>query len=551
MTLGVGLDIGGASVTVAAVRSKRGSLALERFLHVPHEELAADGVDLTSPAAIARAVAKKMADRGIPATNVMIGVSGRDAIIRYSHLPQMPAWRLDLLMQYEVQDTAEKTGEPLSADYRVLPGTGDGSLVLVALAKDARVLETIRAWEAAGVRAGGARPVPAATGDCFRFLGDDAENGTVLIVDIGRNATEIALVETGELIFARSVQTGGEAFTERVAKLLGVDRDEAEQAKLSGQSPDGEPLEDAAFQGPRQQLAAMIQASIDFARGQLKRKKLAVDKVLLTGGGARTPGLPEAVGKALGCKATLFDAIPGIDLSRANPSSREDAERYGLEATSAIGLALSAVLPTATHLDLLPLEVKRALERRHRTIPAIAAAGVLGLALLLGFGTALVARSGEAGRRKQLQSARAEVKARLEQHRERARVNEARESELRAMSDRARPGHALAALLASLGERIPARMSLTTLELTRDDAGGGGFSFELKGSADNSQGDAAAAVRELQAALEADPLVAQASVERTGNDAAMLEFKVTIVPAGGAAPAASAGQPGDDAPGGE
>lgn len=548
MTLGVGLDIGSASVTVAAVRSKKGSLALERFLHLPLEDLAADGADVTSATSIARAVAKKMADRGIPTRDVVVGVSGRDAIIRYSHLPQMPAWRLDLLMQYEVQDTAEKTGEPLSADYRVVPGAGDGNLILVALAKDARVLETIRTWEAAGVRAGGARPVPAATGDCFRFLGDDAENGTVLVVDIGRTSSEIALVETGELIFARSVQTGGEAFTERLSKLLGLDRDAAEEAKRSGQTPDGEPIDEGAYQGPRQQLAGVIQASIEFARGQLKRKKLAVDKVLLTGGGARVPGLTDAVGKALGCKAALFDAIPGIDLSRANPSSREDAERYGLEATNALGLALSAVLPTATHLDLLPLEVKRGLERRHRTIPAIAAAGALGVALLLGFGTAFIARSGESGRAAQLQSARGEVKSRLEQHRERARVNEARESELRALSDRARPGHALAALLASLGERLPARISLTTLELTRDEGGAGNFAFELKGSADNSQGDAAAAVRELQAALEADPLVAQASVERTGNEGATLEFKVTVVPAGGAAPAASAA-PADDSGG--
>lgn len=549
MTLGVGLDIGSASVTVAAVRSKKGSLALERFLHLPLEDLAADGADITSATSIARAVAKKMADRGIPTRDVVVGVSGRDAIIRYSHLPQMPAWRLDLLMQYEVQDTAEKTGEPLSADYRVVPGAGDGNLILVALAKDARVLETIRTWEAAGVRAGGARPVPAATGDCFRFLGDDAENGTVLVVDIGRTSSEIALVETGELIFARSVQTGGEAFTERLSKLLGLDRDAAEEAKRSGQTPDGEPIDEGAYQGPRQQLAGVIQASIEFARGQLKRKKLAVDKVLLTGGGARVSGLADAVGKALGCKAALFDAIPGIDLSRANPSSREDAERYGLEATNALGLALSAVLPTATHLDLLPLEIKRGLERRHRTIPAIAAAGALGVALLLGFGTAFIARSGESGRAAQLQAARGEVKARLEQHRERARVNEARESELRALSDRARPGHALAALLASLGERIPARISLTALELTRDEGGAGNFAFELKGSADNSQGDAAAAVRELQAALEADPLVAQASVERTGNEGATLEFKVTVVPAGGAAPAASAAP--DDESGGD
>ncbi|MCO5171034.1 MAG: pilus assembly protein PilM [Planctomycetes bacterium] len=538
MTLGVGLDIGGSSVTVAAVRARKGSLALERFLHVPLDELAGEGVDTSSPGEVARAVAGRMRDRGVPTGRVVVGVSGRDAIIRYSHLPQMPAWRLALLVQYEVQDTAEKTGEALSADYRLLPNAGDGNLVLVALAKDARVLESIRAWQAAGVGAVGAMPLPVATGDCARFLCDEAAAGTTLVVDVGRDATEVALVETGELIFARSVQTGGEAFTERAAKLLGLDRDEAEEKKRLGE------LDDGVLDGPRQQLAAMVSASIDFARGQLKRKKLKVDRVLLTGGGARVPGLVEAVGRAAGCEARLFDPLDAIDLSRANPSSRDAAAAAGLEATTALGLALSAVLPHATRLDLLPLEVKRALERRHRTVPLVVAGAALVLALVLAFGTALWARSGEEGRRAQLQAARAQVTARLQQHRERARLNEAREAELRALADRARPGLALAGLLGTLGERLPARVSLSKLALVRDDRTGG-FGLELEGTADNAQGDGIEAMRQLQQALEADPLVAEASVKPRQHEGATLDFTVTVVPTGGAAAPPAADQGGD------
>lgn len=539
MTLGVGLDIGGSSVTVAAVRARKGSLALERFLHVPLDELAGEGVDVASPAAVARAVAGRMRDRGIPTGRVIVGVSGRDAIIRYSHLPPMPAWRLALLVQYEVQDTAEKTGEALSADYRLLPDTGEGNLVLVALAKDARVLETIRAWQAAGVGAAGAMPLPVAAGDCARFLCDEAAAGTTLVVDIGRDATEVALVETGELLFARSVQTGGEAFTERAAKLLGIDRDEAEEKKRLGE------LDDEVLSGPRQQLAAMVSASVDFARGQLKRKKLKLDRVLLTGGGARAPGLVEAVGKATGCEARLFDPLEAIDLSRANPSSRDEAAAAGLEATTALGLALSAALPHATRLDLLPLEVKRALERRHRTVPLVAAGAALVVALLLAFGTSLWARSGEAGRAAQLKAARGQVTARLEQHRERARKNEAREAELRALADRARPGLALAGLLGALGERVPARISLSRLALVRDDRTGG-FGLELEGTADNAQGDAIAAMRQLQQALEADPLVAEASVKPKQHEGTTLDFTVTVVPTGGAGAPPSSGDQGGD-----
>ena len=82
MSLGVGIDVGGSSVTVAAVRSRNGSLALEGFLHVTRRELAAEGVDADDPGAVARAVAGRLATRGVKAGGAVLGVSGRDAIIR-------------------------------------------------------------------------------------------------------------------------------------------------------------------------------------------------------------------------------------------------------------------------------------------------------------------------------------------------------------------------------------------------------------------------------------------------------------------------------------
>ncbi len=250
MSLGVGIDVGGSSVTVAAVRSRKGSLALEGFLHVPLEALAADGVPVDDPAAVARAVAVRLQQRGVKASGAVLGVSGRDAIIRYSLLPPMPAWRMELLMELEVKDTAEKTGEALSADWRQLAGANEGNLVLIALAKDARVLESVSAWQKAGVEAGGALPLPVATGDCYRFLGDGVADKVTLVLDIGKDSTEVAIVELGELIFARSVQTGGEAFTERLAKVLGVSRDEAEQIKKDGQDEAGSDVA-GALSGPR------------------------------------------------------------------------------------------------------------------------------------------------------------------------------------------------------------------------------------------------------------------------------------------------------------
>lgn len=541
MTLGIGIDVGGSSVTIAAVRSRRGSLALEHYLHLPLAEL---GVDPEDAPSVARAVAERLAQRGLRAAGAVLGVSGRDAIIRYSLLPPMPDWRLKLLVDLEVKDTAEKTGEALSADHRQLSGAGEGNLVLIALAKDARVLEAVRGWEKAGVEIGGAMPLPVATGDCYRFLGDAPGEKTTLVLDIGKDSTEVAIVELGELIFARSVQLGGEAFTERLERVLGVPRDEAERIKRSGTAPDGQELVEL-LAGPRQQLAAMVVASVDFARGQLRRKKLAIERCVVAGGGARAPGLVDALAKTLGCPATTFDAAAGIDTSRADRASRDAAEQHGLESATAIGLALSVALPGATRLDLLPLEVKQRLEWRHRTVWERVAAGVAAATLVVALGVAMWERSGQRDRQQALAAASQAVAARLQAHEERAKQNARREAELRGLADRARPGFALAKLLATVAEALPAKVSLLELGLERD-AKADGVTIECRGVADNAQNDAAETMRAFKQAVEADPDVAAVQVNPLANEGPTIEFRMTIVPAGQGGAAEAAAPAGND-----
>lgn len=536
--VGVGIDIGAHSATIAAVRRRGGSLALEHYAHYPLEELTG-GDD--SPARVATALMHQVRSAGFSPRAVVLGVSGRDAIIRYSHLPAMPDWRLALLMEMEIADTSERTGEPLSADFRVLPSDGAGNLVLVALAKDARVSEAVAAAEAAGLEVGGAVPQPVAVGDCFRYLGDDPSAELTLVLDIGRSSTEIAIVEEGELIFARSVALGGGAFEERLQKALNLEPEAALECLASGKTPAGGDI-DSLLAGPRNQLASMVRASLDFARAQLKRRNLQVGRAAVSGGGARIPGLVEAVGEALECPTALFDPLADLDAGRASREAREAAEAHGPEAATALGLALSAIIPGATRLDLLPLAVKQKLEFRHRTLWLYVSAAVLAAALLISFLLAFVEYSGQDGRRKALQTANAAVQARRAEHEERAADNEKREADLRALADRARPGFHLASLLRSLGELTPPEISFTEGTLVQSDTPGA-FQFELRGNADDTQGRGVAAMRDLELALANEPLIAEAKVvPQGGDDGSLKRFRLTLVPTGN--PSAEGGEGG-------
>lgn len=532
MSTGVGIDIGAHGARAAAISYKSGSLGLQGYVALTQQELQAEGLE--GPQAIAAALLARLASRGVRARRVVLGVSGRDAITRYSFLPHMPEWRLKLLVGMEVAEVAEKTGEPLSADHAVLSSGGEGNLVLVALAKDARVQETVSAVQAAGVEVGGAVPQPVAVADCFRLLGEEVEARTTLVLDVGHSASEVALVEMGELIFARSVAMGASIFHERLEKLLGADPATVNEVLESGRTPDGDDI-DGHLRAGRQQLASLAESSLGFARAQLKRKNLKVERAVITGGGSRVPGLVEAVGKALGCPAEAFDPLANLDASGADRTSREDAERSGLEAAAAAGLALSAVVPTATKLDLLPLGVKARLEFRHRTVWVRAAAGILAAALLVSLGVAFTARGGQRSRQAALRSAAGAVGQRVEAHKQLKSENDRRDLELRGLSERARPGFHLAGLLHMLGESTPPEVSLRGLRLERIEPEGA-FQFQLDGVADNAQRRGVEAMRALEAALTADPRVASARVQPVDTEGVTLAFKLTVVPAGNPTP---------------
>jgi type IV pilus assembly protein PilM len=534
MPSATGIAIGRASATIAQVSKRGGSLTLDRYGHFSLDEMKAEGIDIERPDRVVSALLTRLGERRVRPGEIALGVSGRDAIIRYTHLPPMPDWRLKLVMQYEIQEVSEKSGAPLSADYRVL-GTGkEGSVVLVAMAKDERVSEWVDAFAKAGVEVISASPLPVALSNSYRFLGDKADEGTTLVLDVGRSSTDVSIIEEGKLSFARSVAAGGDLLTEKIARELDLEKDEAEKKKLAGEGKEhlGEGL---------RQLSSLVKASLEFAKQQLKLDGLYVHRVAVAGGASRTEGLPAALGSAANAPAALFDPIAAIDASRLPELDRADAEAHPHEAAAAIGLALGRVLPNAIELDLLPNSVKAARTFRHRTLWMRVAAGVLAASVLVGLAGAVWARSGHTDRAAKLRAARNEVDGRLDALKKLEDENAARAKAIAALAGRARPGYHFASLLAAIAREMPPRASVVDVSLERSRETGT-FRLEVRGQADNAQRDALETMRKLEAAIGHDPDVSSAKIQPTsGVDGQTVEWLLVVVPN---APATAEPEPG-------
>ncbi|MEZ6183857.1 MAG: pilus assembly protein PilM [Planctomycetota bacterium] len=542
MSRALGIDIGASGTTAVVARYRRGSLGVEHYLHLSARDLRAEGVDPSSAEQVTAVVRDALAQRGFRAKRATVGVSGKDAIIRYSLLPPMPEWRMNLLVGMEISEIAERTGEPLSSDFRVLQSGSGGNLVMVALAKDARVSEAVDGVERAGLEVARVVPQPVGVGDCARFLDDDAHRLT-LVVEVGGTSSEIAIVELNDLLFARSVAQGCDPYVARVRQLVGCGEAEAWEALRAGRTPDGASLS-SALAGVHRQLVSMLEATLGLARKQLHRRTLEVERVLVTGPGAQIPGLVEALGAQLPgeLEVEAFDPFEFLDASDADAASQEDIERSSYEAPTALGLAFSTLLPGACKVDLLPLAHKARLEFRHRTLWTYVAGAVLALALVVSVGTAVSARGKQAAREKALKSALGQVNARLAEHEERVAENDQLDEALRQLGLRSRAGYHLQSLLGALGEGLPPEISLSAVELSRDGDPDGAFHFVLSGSADNAQRRGFAAMRSLETTIAAHPDVAQALVQPRDTDGVNLDFDLTVVPEGNPSPAAEGGE---------
>jgi Tfp pilus assembly PilM family ATPase len=79
--------------------------------------------------------------------------------------------------------------------------------------------------------------------------------------------------------------------------------------------------------------------SLDFVENH---EGLSVGKVLLTGGGAATPGLLEAIVQSTQCEVAMWDLFENVKVDET-VVDKEELEKFGASLAIAVGLAARVV----------------------------------------------------------------------------------------------------------------------------------------------------------------------------------------------------------------
>jgi type IV pilus assembly protein PilM len=337
----IGLDIGSSTIKAAELRPTRKgtyeltSLGIEQLA----PDCIVDGV-IISKLPVSEAITHIFAQQNIKNERIATSISGHSVIVKKISLPVQSESDLAESIRWEAEQYIPFDIADVNLDYQVLgenTGTGNLDILLVAVKKD-KVTDYTSVLKMAGKT-----PVLIDV-DAFALqnayeLNYAPESGTtVALLDIGASTMTINIISGTDFLFTRDVSIGGHQYTEFIQKEFSLSYDQAQILKHGESVGNITPADvQHVIDSVTEILCLEIQKTYDFFKSTTTVDR--IDRMIVSGGAAHTPGLLEALTKKFDIPTEKFNSFKNIsfDPKRFSPSMIQDRAP---DLAIAIGLAL-------------------------------------------------------------------------------------------------------------------------------------------------------------------------------------------------------------------
>jgi type IV pilus assembly protein PilM len=307
------------------------------------------------------------------------------ATVRRMSLPRTSAGNVDRVVRFEAERYIPLPIEEVELAYQAeTDSSADRLEVVVAAARREDALQVSRVLAEATTARGVVDTSATALLAAWRAATGDAAE-PALIVDLSGAHASLAVCEGDKLLLARAVPTGTGALRAALAQDLRISIAEAESVRASRGVTGAEVGPPDLTAAPE---AAGLDATSEWLTGLTQEVRRTLESfrshrggpvrctVALTGEGADTPGLAEALEGGLSDPVTLFDPFEGSSLALPGP---------GRHFTLAYGLAVRAAGRSPVIVDLAPRSERLGRERRQQATGWLAAALFAVVVLLAGY----------------------------------------------------------------------------------------------------------------------------------------------------------------------
>jgi len=334
----IGIDIGSSSVKLVQIKEQKGVYILQNvgILPLPLEAIVDNTLMDTS--SIVETIKKLLKSLNIRVKDAACSVSGNSVIIRKISLPAMPPEELEDQIHWEAEQYIPFDINDVHIDFQILASDqNDPSKmeVLLVASKKEIINDYLAVFNEAGINLAVVDVDSFAMQNAFELNYDIGPDNVVALINIGASIMNLNIVKNDISLFTRDVQMGGNLYTEEIQKQFGVSSEEAERMKVSGDAPDQAKLRDTISR-VNETLAMEMRRSLDFYNTTAGEGK--INNVYISGGGAKTPMLVEAVQQRLGLPVEIINPFCNIKYNEKE-FDPEYLNEIGPLVTVAVGLA--------------------------------------------------------------------------------------------------------------------------------------------------------------------------------------------------------------------
>jgi len=325
----IGIDLGVGSLKIVSLSKEGDKVVLDNIGEVktpPFEKLH----DL---APTLKSLLKEMKLQNAQA---VVSLPEDKIVSRLVSLPPLKESEIKDALRFEAETFVPYPLSEVSIDYEVISTDDAGRLSVFAIAaRNDLIAEYIKLFKDCGIEL---LAIESTSLSLKRLVSQMAiESTSIMILDIGEKFSDIISLHESNVFFARSLPVGGESLTRAISVNLGLDMASAEEYKKAYGMKEMElegkiknaimPVFESISEEVRRAIAMYVEAH-----------NKSVDLLILSGGGAKMPGLAEEMTKKLGVEVQVMQPFLRMDCTRivAPIDLNLDGYRFSVAAGSAL-----------------------------------------------------------------------------------------------------------------------------------------------------------------------------------------------------------------------
>ena len=350
-----GIDVGQCALKALRLRQNDdGAVEVEALDVVEYPRILSEA-DVDKSQSIRNALDTFLSRNSVANCLLAVGVSGQSGFTRFVKLPPVESKKIPEIVRFEAEQQIPFPINDVVWRWQSFqdPNSPDVEVGIFAI-KQVDIAEMLGHFTQAELKVDVVQMAPLALFNFMNYDAQQAEDGATLLADVGANTTDL-VVGDGPRIWTRTIQIGGNDFTNALVKAFKLSFPKAEKLKRNAATSKYARQIFQAMRPVFADLAQEIQRSVGYYTSM--RREARFKKVLGLGNGFRLPGLQKFLEQQLNISVVRVDGYN--KLSATASTNAPVLDENVLSFAVAYGLAVQGLDLSAVSTNLLPDEIIR------------------------------------------------------------------------------------------------------------------------------------------------------------------------------------------------